>query len=1295
MRHTKYFKKSAYFLTVVLLSLCFAGKAQLNSASNSNGILPNIIPPSPEAGALGRFGAWPVSQYTGVPNISIPLYNIKVGNFTLPIQLSYHAGGVKIDDVSSSVGTGWALNAGGAITRTIVGLQDDGLNGLIDQHRMGVHVKSSYDLTGLVNKDDYVFLRKVLDQQIDVEPDVYYFNFAGMSGRFYFDSVGVFHSVPANNLKIIRSPIQDALAGSPASDLWIIADQTGNTYFFGSNVQDAMFVAGNGIEQTAIGKPPYQPQTTAWYMTQIVLANRADTIRFEYTAKSETYYLPRTQSFRYLEFQPTTPPAQGNGTWPSVAKANQILFNGDNVPPVPFARFLTTGNSSLSRITWREGEIDMRSNTIRQDMLNSSGKMLDSIYVYDWKGIKLRSFGFNYSYVGQRYYLDSLIGSGQNGVSPQKYSFEYIQRQILPASEFLSNSNSSSYAQDHWGYCNGTGNPSLLPPSTKMPSIVSTYLTANRQPDNERMQYGSLQKITYPTGGFTIFQYEANRYDPTGFSGDDNPTPPVVDTVTHLSGSSTPPYAHSLSFTAPVTHNATVHISYHDYGHPSTKSFTWFPYVKIEQQTASGYTQVYYGDAFDNYPATSPPPNANGLYDYDYTSGPFLLTQGATYRVTVSDSCIKFGCDELATIPWANIDLTYSVYQTPPPGQPAPLPLAGGLRINTITNYTNAGTFADAKKYAYSPGKLLTYPSYVHKYGRDVSQLMAGANCAAQFLIIREETSSSQTILGFTQGSTVGYQQVKETEVAGDGTDKGYISYNFSYTPDSLNELTFDLSYQFWQDFNILNPSIPGNNFDYKRGLLESKSTYKKNSNGTYTLLDSLSNSYNFNDFNPSKRYNRLRTIRIKQLRFVNYPCGIPYGGYILPVGLDPNNPNDSVRQVSAGPDIGYSFYDVISSWVQHVVAKETLYDQNGANPLVTITNYYYDNAAHMNPTRIETQKSNGKMITSLTSYPQDYAAGTPFIDSMVAHYLIGVPIENVKYQVGGPGDTTILSGTVSVFKPDGKGLLDQTNILKTSAPTGLNNFKFSNVASAGKFPFNSTKSAFTPDGNYEGRLTVDSYDSYANMLELHKSNDAHRSYIWDYKAALPIAEVFNAVSSEVGYTSFEADGTGGIYLANNGVGILTTDGITGKNCYAINNSLAKFNLDPSKTYIVSLWAKNGTPSNNGFNGSTQVIGDNTSWTTGKTVNGWTYLERKFTGVTKINIGGGGGLVDEVRVYPANAQMTTYTYQPLTGMTSQCDAAGRITYYEYDGLQRLLRIRDMDGNIVRQFQYKYQTAYNQ
>ena len=57
--------------------------------------------------------------------------------------------------------------------------------------------------------------------------------------------------------------------------------------------------------------------------------------------------------------------------------------------------------------------------------------------------------------------------------------------------------------------------------------------------------------------------------------------------------------------------------------------------------------------------------------------------------------------------------------------------------------------------------------------------------------------------------------------------------------------------------------------------------------------------------------------------------------------------------------------------------------------------------------------------------------------------------------------------------------------------------------------------------------------------------------------------------------------------------------------------------------------------------------------------------------------------------------MTTYTYDPLVGMTSQCDANNKITYYEYDSFNRLKTIRDQDGKVIKTIDYQYQQTNTQ
>jgi hypothetical protein len=54
-----------------------------------------------------------------------------------------------------------------------------------------------------------------------------------------------------------------------------------------------------------------------------------------------------------------------------------------------------------------------------------------------------------------------------------------------------------------------------------------------------------------------------------------------------------------------------------------------------------------------------------------------------------------------------------------------------------------------------------------------------------------------------------------------------------------------------------------------------------------------------------------------------------------------------------------------------------------------------------------------------------------------------------------------------------------------------------------------------------------------------------------------------------------------------------------------------------------------------------------------------------------------------------NAMVTTYTYNPLIGITSMTDPKGYTIYYEYDDLNRLVRVKDEDGNIMSENKYHY------
>ena len=67
----------------------------------------------------------------------------------------------------------------------------------------------------------------------------------------------------------------------------------------------------------------------------------------------------------------------------------------------------------------------------------------------------------------------------------------------------------------------------------------------------------------------------------------------------------------------------------------------------------------------------------------------------------------------------------------------------------------------------------------------------------------------------------------------------------------------------------------------------------------------------------------------------------------------------------------------------------------------------------------------------------------------------------------------------------------------------------------------------------------------------------------------------------------------------------------------------------------------------------------------------------------------GASMLDDIRVYQKNTWMTSYTYRPLVGLTSQTTINNRPAFYEYDAWGRLLAVRDYEGNILKKQAYKY------
>ncbi len=97
--------KTTKFLTFSEKDTAKKGSGQSANLQN-NSVVSSLIPPTPEAASLGKYGTNPVGMYTGIPSISIPLYQIKQKDLLLDLSLSYHAGGIRVEETAPWTGLG-------------------------------------------------------------------------------------------------------------------------------------------------------------------------------------------------------------------------------------------------------------------------------------------------------------------------------------------------------------------------------------------------------------------------------------------------------------------------------------------------------------------------------------------------------------------------------------------------------------------------------------------------------------------------------------------------------------------------------------------------------------------------------------------------------------------------------------------------------------------------------------------------------------------------------------------------------------------------------------------------------------------------------------------------------------------------------------------------------------------------------------------------------------------------------------------------------------------------------------
>ncbi|MDR0231966.1 MAG: RHS repeat protein [Dysgonamonadaceae bacterium] len=110
---------------VFLFSILYVANSSVQAQTeNTMSIIPSI-PTSPQAEAFSRYGEYSINYQTGVPDISIPLYEIDHFGYKLPVVLKYYPQPLKPGYNYDVFGHGWSLSVNSCISRTIEGIPDE------------------------------------------------------------------------------------------------------------------------------------------------------------------------------------------------------------------------------------------------------------------------------------------------------------------------------------------------------------------------------------------------------------------------------------------------------------------------------------------------------------------------------------------------------------------------------------------------------------------------------------------------------------------------------------------------------------------------------------------------------------------------------------------------------------------------------------------------------------------------------------------------------------------------------------------------------------------------------------------------------------------------------------------------------------------------------------------------------------------------------------------------------------------------------------------------------------------
>lgn len=465
-----------------------------------------------------KYGEVGANLYTGTVNLSIPVYTYKDKDFEIPVSFTYASNGYTGNRRAGVLGPDWVLNAGGCITADIRGIADPDflysrpgdqfIKGFLSVHSES-HTRNPQLLWRLISqsvggsgsgmpKPNILYCPDTTPDEYsvfsDAEPDIYHFNFPGHSGTFHFgynNAVYVYNTKEGYNggykVEYATSPLNSQL------DYFKITTADGYKYYF--HPGDKTY-SGDG-----------NPVYTSFRLEKIETpGGRCATITYQALDSIMTCrpYGNMMQGTIFYQHSVLNAPASLDA---SMVRSDGAFETGNSTLTVPSTIRIDNGPAiAFEYMRMPAGRRDKyRGSYAREQELNNTFRLKNITVAYGGDTLKRCDMTYKMETGSSTNFLEKVNIKGEGN-----YTMEYYrQGGGVPPLGTLS--------VDHWGYYNGKNNSN----SNSVPFLIISAVDASndetitgtsRDPDAFYAKNGMIRKITYPTGGYTEFDYEAHDY---------------------------------------------------------------------------------------------------------------------------------------------------------------------------------------------------------------------------------------------------------------------------------------------------------------------------------------------------------------------------------------------------------------------------------------------------------------------------------------------------------------------------------------------------------------------------------------------------------------------------------------------------------------------------------------------------------------------------------------------------------------------------------------------------------------